>query len=135
MTLSVDITADLESRLLEEAARQGMDPREFVVNAIRAQVGTGDSPAPHLDAEQSRLVEEINQGLPETGWRRYYELIERRKQEALSTDELAELTALTSRIEELNAGRIERLSELARLRGTTLPALLMQLGIVAPPVI
>jgi hypothetical protein len=134
MNLTVDISADLESRLLEEAARQGMDPGEFVVSAIRAHVRTGDSTVAHLDAEQSRLVEEINRGLAETQWKRYYELIERRQEEAISADEHAELTALSSRIEELNARRMERLSELARLRGTTLPALLKQLGIVGPPV-
>jgi hypothetical protein len=134
MTLSVEITADLESRLLEEAAKHGMGPCEFVINAIRAHVQASDSSAPHLDGEQSRLVEEINRGLAETQWKRYYELVELRLQERLSTDEHAELTALSSRIEELNAGRMNRLSELARLRGTTLPALLTELGIVGPSV-
>jgi hypothetical protein len=134
MNLTIDIAADLESRLLEEAARQGMDPREFVVHAIRAHVRPGDSAATHLDAEQSRLVEEINRGLAETEWKRYYELIELRQQEALGTEKLSELTELSRRIEEMNTGRMGRLSELARLRGTTLPALLRQLGIVSPPV-
>jgi hypothetical protein len=135
MTLTVDITAELESRLLDEAARQGLDPREFVLNAIRARVESNDSAPPQLDAQQSRLLEEINRGLAETQWKRYYELIKLRQQEALSSDELAELTALSSRIEELNTGRMERLSELARLRGTNLATLLTQLGIVGPPVI
>jgi hypothetical protein len=111
-----------------------MDPREFVVQTIRAQVRPGDSAATHLDAEQSRLVEEINRGLAETQWKRYYELVELRQQEALGTDELSELTELSRRIEEMNTERMGRLSELARLRRTTLPALLTQLGIASPAV-
>jgi hypothetical protein len=135
MTLTIDITAELESRLLHEAARRGFDPREFALNAIRARVDSSTSGPPQLDAEQSRLLEEINRGLAETQWKRYYELINLRQQDALSSDELAELAALSSRIEELNAERLARLSELARLRGTSLPTLLTQLGIVGPPVI
>ena len=134
MDLTIDISSDLESRLLQEAARQGMDPHEFIVNAIRDRVQASGSATPHLDVEESRLLEEINQGLAETQWKRYYELVELRRQGTLGSKEFAELTALSNQIEELNARRMARLTELARLRGTALPALMEQLGIVAPPV-
>jgi hypothetical protein len=135
MTITVDLTADLESRLLQEAARQGIDPGQFVVHAVRARLQAENAAAPRLDAEQSRLLEEINRGLSQSEWDRYYTLVAKRQAEALSDGELAELTATSHRIEELNARRMEHLAELARLRGTTLPELLEQLGIVPPPVI
>ena len=135
MTITVNIGADLESRLVHEAAKHGMDPGEFIVDAVRARLEHQNAIAPHLDAEQSRLLEEINTGLSQSEWSRYYALVSKRQAEALAEDEYAELTALSNRIQELNARRIERLAALARLRGTTLPDLLDQLGIVPPPVI
>jgi hypothetical protein len=135
MTITVDIGADLESRLLDEAAKQGMDPVQFIVDAVRARLEHQNAIAPHLDAEQSRLLEEINRGLPQSEWSRYYALVAKRQAEALADEEYAELVALSHRIEELNARRIERLVALARLRGATLADLLDQLGIVPPPVI
>ena len=135
MTITVDIGAELESRLLHAAARQGLDPGQYIVNVVRARLEAQDATAPHLDSEQSRLLEEINQGLSQTQWSRYYELVSQRQAGTLADDEYAELTALSNRIEELNSHRMKRLAELARLRGTTFPELLDQLGVVPPPVI
>jgi hypothetical protein len=101
---------------------------------MRERLQAKDTGTPSLDAQQSRLLEEINRGLVQTQWSRYYELVAKRQAEALSGDEYSELEALSSRIEELNAHRMERLAELARLRGTTLRELLDQLGIAPPPV-
>ena len=135
MTISVDIGADLESRLLREAAKHGVDPGQFIVNAVRARLENQHSAAPGLNAQQSRLLEEINQGLSQTEWSLYYALVAKRQAGALTESEYAELTTMSARIEELNASRMEHLAELARLRGTTLPELLDELGIVPPPVI
>ena len=135
MNITVDITADLESRLLQEAAKHGVDPGQYIVHAVRARLQGQDPTAPCLDAEQSRLLEDINRGLSQTQWSRYYALVAKRQSAALTDDEYAELTAASNRIEELNAHRMERLAELARLRGTSLSELLDQLGIVPPPVI
>jgi hypothetical protein len=135
MTISVDIGADLESRLLQEAAKHGVEPGEFIVNAVRERLQAQNSAAPNLDATQSRLLEEINRGLTQTQWSRYYALVAKRQADSLSEDEYAELTAASNRIEELNTRRMECLAELARLRNITLPELLGQLGIATPPVI
>jgi hypothetical protein len=135
MNLTVDIAPDLESRLLQEAAKQGVDPSEFVAAAVRARLHSDSKTAPCLDAEQSRLVEDINRGLSESKWNRYYALIAKRQQGLLTEDEYAELVATSHDIEVLNARRMQCLAELARLRGTNLSDLLDQLGIVPPPVI
>lgn len=135
MTITVDIGADLESRLLQEAAKQGVDPGQYIVNAMRAALQMQTPDATPMNAEESRLVEEINRGLSQEQWNRYYELVSKRRAEAMTGQEIRELTALSNRIEELNARRIECLAELALSRGTTLPELLKQLGIASPPVI
>jgi hypothetical protein len=135
MNLIVDIAPDLASRLLQEAAKQGVDPSEFAAAAIQARLRSDSTTAPCLSVEQSRLVEEINRGLSEAEWNRYYALVKKRQQSLLSEDEYAELVATSRDIESLNARRMECLAELARLRGTNLSDLLDQLGIVPPAVI
>jgi hypothetical protein len=102
---------------------------------MRAALEKQNATASPLDAEESRLLEQINRGLLQAEWSRYYSLVAKRQAEALTDQEYAELTALSNRIEELNAHRMERLSELARRRGTTLGELLDQLGITPPAVI
>jgi hypothetical protein len=135
MTITVDIGADLESRLLQEAAKQGVEPGQYIVNAMRAALEKQNATASPLDAEESRLLEQINRGLSQAEWSRYYSLVAKRQAEALTEEEYAELTGLSGCIEELNAGRMERLSELARRRGTSLAELLDELGITPPAVI
>jgi hypothetical protein len=61
--------------------------------------------------------------------------VAKRQAEALTDEEHAELTALSNYIEELNARRMQRLAELAHLRGITLRELLERLGIAPPAVI
>jgi hypothetical protein len=135
MAITLDISADLESRLRQEAAKQGMDPIQYIVQAVRSRLQQQNSAVHCLDAEQSRLLEEINRGLSQDEWNRYYALVAKRQTGVLSGDEFAELMAASHRIEELSARRMECLAELSRLRGTSLSELLDQLGIEPPPVI
>jgi hypothetical protein len=64
--------------------------------------------------------------------RRYDQLIAKRRAESLTPDEHDELLRLTDQMENLEARRMEHLAELARLRQTSLPALMKTLGIRTP---
>jgi hypothetical protein len=81
-------------------------------------------PAPEVILEQEllRRLEGIEQRLPEDFWRRYNQLVSLRKDEALRPDspEHEELIRMTDEMERCHADRLELLSELARLRGTSL---------------
>src|SRR5690606_15757452 len=107
---------------------------DVIVSASAEPDEAGSSSEPP-QAEECQLLEEINRGLSATDWIRYHPLVAKRQQEAISDDELAELTKLADRIEELNAARMERLAELARLRNTPLPQLMDEMGIAAPAVL
>jgi hypothetical protein len=135
MTITIDLTADLEARLLQEAAKQGIDPEQYIVQAMRSRLQKQELSAPRLDPQQSALLEQINQGLSQTEWDLYYALVAKRQAGTLSENDYAELTAMGVRIEELNTRRLELLVELARLQGVSLPELLGELGIAPPPVI
>ena len=61
-------------------------------------------------------------------WDRYLILLAKRDAEQLDAQEHAELVALSDKIEEANARRMQSVAELARLRKTTIPALMETLG-------
>jgi len=89
--------------------------------------------APHLPQRETELLLKINQGLPDPLARRYQELIARRRADALAPEEREELLRLTDQAEGLEAERLTHLAELARLRHTSLPALMEELGIHPAP--
>ena len=78
------------------------------------------------------MLQEINRGLPAETWRRYGELKEKRRAETLTPEEQAELIALSDQIEAMNVRRMESVIELARLRRTSVDALMDDLGIKSP---
>jgi len=89
--------------------------------------------APTLSRPESELLMAINQGVPANLQRRYDELIAKRRAVTLTREEHEELLALTEQVEELDLRRAERLVELARLRKTTLSAVMEDLGIGPQP--
>ncbi len=135
MSLVIELPPELEVPLKVEAAKQGVDPGQYVVNTLRDRLQSSADVVPTLGADQSRLLAEINRGLSEAEWNRYHQLIDKRRAERLNDEERNELTATANRVEQLNVRRVECLAELARLRETTLPKLMEQLGIVSPPVV
>jgi len=131
---TIEITHELESRIRQRAAQQGLEVAEYVRRTLQEHVRGGETSEPRgLSAEESRLLQEVNAGLPEATWHRYRELVPKRRAETLTAAEQAELIAISDQIEGLDARRAERLAELARVRKTSLTALMEQLGIRARP--
>jgi hypothetical protein len=69
-----------------------------------------------LSQAEAQFLVKINQGLPAEVQRRHDELIDKRRDESLSSEEHSELLRLTDQIENLEAQRMQHLSELARYR-------------------
>jgi hypothetical protein len=132
MTLTIQLTPDLEARLLQQAARAGMDASEFVVSALASRLAQVASSGPNCSKEEAELLSAISQGLPEQLWQRYRDLVSRRQSESLSAGEHAELIGLSNQIEEDHACRMEYVARLARLRNVSLASLMEQLGIRPP---
>lgn len=143
MTVTIDLAPELEARLRDEAARQGVDVGTYVTHVTTyvlgdvkdcvQRFGRIDRNPPALPAAEAELLQQINAGPGEGVWRRYHDLVAKRRAETLSPGEHAELVGLSDEIEETNARRLGQLVELARLRGVGLPALMNALGITAPP--
>lgn len=97
------------------------------VIAIRAE-----RVAPHLTADENRLLARINKGLPTEDRNRMRALIEKRDDETITAEEWQELAALSDQLELLHADRLAALAELAKLKGVTLDEVMRQLGIRFP---
>lgn len=78
---------------------------------------------------ESTLIQEISQGFPTEFERQYRSLAAKRDAETLSPAEHEALISLTDQIEAASVNRLEKLIELAQLRGVPLRTLMDQLGI------
>jgi len=101
----------------------------FTAQVIALQAQRKASALPHSEAE---LLLKINQGLPAELRERYNELIEKRRAETLSSKEHSELLHLTRDVEKLEAQRAGHLTQLAKIRKTTLSDLMKILGLRTP---
>lgn len=88
--------------------------------------------APHVPKNEAELLKKINQGVPLNVQTRYDELAIKREAETLTAPEYDELLQLTDQIEQVDAERLRNLAELARLRKTSLDAIMAELDIKAP---
>lgn len=124
---TVRIEAELSAEDLLKAAGQ-LSPRdleEFVQRILALQARRR---APSLAHTETELILKINQGVPSELQARYDELIARRRAETLTPEEHGELLRLTEQMEGLEVQRVEHLAELARLRQTSLTAVMEALA-------
>lgn len=134
MKLTLDIPPELATQLRAAAANEGLEASEYIVHTLAEHVQQSTPRStPCLNATEAGLLQQINAGLPQETWQRYHELLDKRRAERLTPEEHAALITLSDRIEECNARRLESLVALARLRHTSIEALMQQLGIRTPP--
>lgn len=88
--------------------------------------------APCLSVSESELLLKINQTLSPQRQTKFNALVAKRQAETLTEEERQELIDLNEHIERNDAERLQCLTELARLRGIELEALMEDLGIKPP---
>ena len=133
MTITLEITPELEEVLRRSAQRAGLPPDDYVLKVLQERLGGEARLPPHLPREETELLQQINQGLPPETWARYQALKEKRDARALTPDEHAELLTLTDEVELWNARRLELVLALAQLRQVPLRAMMDELGLTPPP--
>ena len=89
----------------------------------------------HLPEREAELLRQIYQE-KRSGFQERFDLLNaKRRSFTLTSDEQEELLLLVDESEAFTVRRLEALGELAQLRQLTLPALMKQLGLKAPPVV
>lgn len=121
-----------EQELLEVVKR--MAPEEFDAFLERALSMRTPPRTATLSAEETRLVQRINRGLPADLCKRYAQLTGRRKKGTWTAEEYQELLALTHEAENRDADRAAALLALAKLRRLPVRALMKGMGIQAPAI-
>jgi len=124
ISIEAQVSTDQLLRAVERLPAQELATFAAQVIALRAQ-----REAPHLSQPETRLLLQINQGIPAPVQRQFDELVVKRQDETITPEEMQELIQITDQIEQLDAQRLAALVELANLRGTTLDALMATLGI------
>jgi hypothetical protein len=133
MTITLEITPELEEVLRRNAQRAGLPPDGYILKLLQERLGVGERLPPHLPHEETELLQQISHGLPPETWARYQALKEKRDARTLTPDEHAELLALTNEVELWNARRLELVLALAQLRQVPLRVLMDELGLTPPP--
>lgn len=128
MTINLNVTPELERKLKQVARQMGLAPDTYIMRLLQQDLQTHASP-PRLSPEESKLLKKINASLSAIEWEHYHLLQEKRDAETLSAQEQAELIALSDQIENANVRRMQAIAELARVRKTTVPALVETLGL------
>lgn len=132
MTITIEVNPELERQLKQAAAQAGLSLNDYILQSITQRLPRKRIKArraPQLSPRESELLQAINRSLSQVEWERYHDLVAQRQAEALTPEEQVELIAISDRIEEANAERIEYVAELARLRNTTLPTLMKELDL------
>ena len=126
---TIQIQTSVE-QLLDAVAQLPPDELASLTEKIVALRAT--HAAPHIGQSETDLLLEINRDIPTETRHRYKELIAKRQAETLTSAEYAELISLSNQVEQREAERVAALADLARLRHTSLPELMKDLGIQAP---
>jgi hypothetical protein len=87
-----------------------------------------------LSAQETKLIQRINRGLPMEFSNRYNQLAQRRKKGTLTPEEHRELLKLTHEAESRDADRADALLALAKRRRLPVRTLMKQMGIRPPAI-
>ena len=130
-TLQIELDGQTVKRLRQISRRErraiGDVAAHLLADAVRSV-----RLRPANEAAEAELLRQINTGWAAERWQRYHALVAKRRAEILTPEEHRELIALTDEREIAHAQRLEHLVELAKLRQTTLDAVMEQLGLQAP---
>jgi hypothetical protein len=123
MSLTISLPPDVERRLAEDAVREGLTVEELASRTLQIRWAT----APMLS--ESQLLEKINEGFPETFWKRYQSLQKQMREEVLPEADRPEYLEMVAQVERRQTERLRQLSEPAKRREVGLLELIRELGL------
>ena len=122
MSVTISLTKELENRLMQDAARQGLPLEELISRGLTTLW-------PPQQLTESQLLTDINTGFPPEFWNRYKILRALLDEHTLTGADRDEFLKMVDQVEQKQATRLEALAELAKLRGVSLSAIIRTLGL------
>jgi predicted metalloendopeptidase len=132
MSLTLEITPELEHQLQQAAQAAGLTPAAYALLLLAQTLQsreTGQIANDELLKSESELIQQINQSLSAIEWQHYFTLQGKREAEMLSPEEHNELINLSDQIESANVARMQAVTALAHIRNTTIKALMEEFGL------
>lgn len=125
------VEAQVDTKQLLQAVEQMPQPdfETFVTQVLKLRAQRYSK---SLSSSESELILKINQSIPDEMQQQFNELIEKRRSMTLTDAEQEKLIQLTDQIENLDAKRIEHLTQLAQLRQQSLAEVMQDLNIHPP---
>jgi hypothetical protein len=127
--ITLQLSLELEQQLHTEAAKQGINPDRYILNALQERLQASPHSKASLPKAEADLLQQVNLGLSVDRWEEYHSLLAKRRTETLTADDHARLIAISDQIEQANVQRVSALIALAEMRGTDLSFLMRSLGI------
>jgi hypothetical protein len=129
-TIALELSPELEQQLRDAASKQGLDPKNYILNTLSQSLGLVQR-LNSLEQLEAELLQKINIGLSPETWETYHLLMLKRYGENLEIEEQEKLIEISDEIENKNVKRIEALIKLSELRNTSLALLIQELEIKA----
>ncbi len=129
MALTIDLLNTLEQQFRQEAASKGLSLDSYLLSLLKNLATVSSAKPPRKPLSEATLLKKVNLNISESEWSLYRQLVNLRREENLSPNELEQLTALSEKIEQANAKRLHYLLALAQLRGVSLQQIKTDLGI------
>jgi hypothetical protein len=126
MSIKIELPLELEKQLEANAKVLGLSAEEYVLLLIKNDIKT---PEEIQRRQELMLLQQINQGLEEEVWVRYFHLMDLREQNIINQEEYEELLNLTETVEQDHAERINKIAHLAKIRQVDIKTLMNELGI------
>ncbi|MGB0561847.1 MAG: STAS/SEC14 domain-containing protein [Spirulinaceae cyanobacterium] len=124
ITTEIQLSLDAVLAAIEQLEMDDLEQVVHAAIALRTQ-----KQAVQLSRQETVLLTQINQGLPDEQEMRYRVLRDKRDAETLTAAEYQELLSLTQRAEAMQVERLQNLGELAGLRGVSLTQVMTDLEI------
>jgi hypothetical protein len=129
VSLTLDLPADLQTRLEEKARRDGVNPSDAALNALRQGLSENLSLATLSEAEIMQRIHAQGDDFTPEFWRRYQELLAHVRNETMTEERREEFIPYNDRVELANAERLRYLAELARRYNLSLSEVIGRFGV------
>ena len=133
MTLTLEITPELEQALQASAARAGLAPDRYVLDLLQERLGPTNGAAPPVSPRpKPRCWSGSTKGCPRPPGRATKRSRRSETRRLSPTASTQKLLRLVNEVELWNARRMEAVAELSQRRGVRFPDLVKQLGLGPP---
>ncbi|MBP8252102.1 MAG: hypothetical protein KAX40_07030 [Herpetosiphon sp.] len=130
MTITLDLSPELEQHVRNVARQRGVDPADYIVETLEQTfIHTPRKLPPHVSERETALLMQINQSLDTIDWQTYHSLIVKRQAETLTPNEQTDLLRWSDAIEQANVDRMKAVRELAQIRCVPFSQLWQELGL------